>query len=99
MPSLIPAREPDALPASLRAGGDIVVAGQVAPAHPRPIVDDRERRQGGIGPEMKSGRARVEGVRHDLGHDRLLEGAGIGVPDVLQEVLQIDACLAQGLSR
>jgi hypothetical protein len=45
---------------------------------------------------MQRARARIEGVGHDLGHDRLLEGAGIGVPDVLQEVLQIDACLAQG---
>lgn len=73
--------------------------GQVAPAHPRVIVDDGECRQGGIGPEVDGGRPRVEGVGHDLGHDRLLEAAGIGVPDVLQEMLQIDPCLAQGLSR
>jgi hypothetical protein len=71
-----------------------MVAGQLAPAHPRAIVGDGERRQGGIGPELKRGRARIEGVGHDLGHDRLLERPGIGVPDVLEEMLQIDACLA-----
>jgi len=93
------AREPDALPAALRAGGDVVIAGEVAPAHPRAVVDHRERRQGRVGPEMQRARARIEGVGHDLGHDRLLEGAGIGVRDVFQKVLQIDACLAQGFCR
>ena len=40
-------------------------------------------------------RARVEGVGHDLREDALLHGARIGVPDVFQEMLQIDARLAQ----
>ena len=35
----------DALAARLRAGRDVVVTRQVAPLHPAPVVDDRQRRR------------------------------------------------------
>src|SRR2546422_8401259 len=38
--------------------------------------------------------ARVERVRHDLGEDGLLGGAGVGVAEILEQVQEVDARLA-----
>jgi hypothetical protein len=38
--------------------------------------------------------ARVERVRRDLGRDGLLEGAGVRVPQVFEEMLEVDSRLA-----
>src|SRR5260370_40436240 len=41
----------------------------------------------------------VERVRNDLADDRLLEGARVGVPQILEEVEQVDAGFAHPLPR
>jgi hypothetical protein len=71
-----------------------VEAGQVAAAHPGAVVHDGKGRCGRVGRERYGTGAGVERVGDDLGEDRLLEAAGVGVADVLEQVQEIDAGLA-----
>ena len=77
-------------PARLRARRHVVIPGQVAPLHPPPIVDNRERRCARAGLEADPGGAGVERVGDDLGENRFLEGAGVGVAEVFEQVLEVD---------
>src|SRR2546422_4693800 len=88
------AYEPNALAPDLGAGSDVVIARELAAPHPHPVVHDGERRGGRIGCDRDSRGARVERVRHDLGEDGLLGGAGVGVAEILEQVQEVDARLA-----
>ena len=88
------AGEADALAAGLGAGREIVVAGQLAPAHAAAVVHHHDRLLRGVGEDVDARRARVERVRHDLREDRLLDGVRVGVAQVLEQVLEVDARLA-----
>ena len=94
-PELDPdAGEADALAPRLRAGGDVVVTGQLAPPHSGAVVHHHEGGLGGVGADRDVACPRVERVGDDLGDDGLFEGAGIGVTQVLEEVKQVDARFA-----
>src|SRR5207249_1687717 len=73
---------------------DVVIARELTAPHPHPVVHDGERRGGRIGCDRDSRGARVERVRHDLGEDGLLGGAGVGVAEILEQVQEVDARLA-----
>ena len=88
------AREADALAAGLGAGGHVVVARQLAPRHAGAVVAHHQGPLGGLDQQADARGARVERVGDDLGEDRLLERAGIGVAQVLEQVLQVDPGLA-----
>ncbi|MFN7955337.1 MAG: hypothetical protein U0610_26675 [bacterium] len=85
--------EADALATSLGARGEIVEVTQVAPHHARAVVDHRERGPRGIGQEGDVRGTGVERVGDDLGEDRFLERAGIGIAQVLEQVQQVDSGL------
>jgi hypothetical protein len=72
-----------------------VIAGKLAAPHPRAVVDERHRRHRRIGGDRDDVRSRVQRVGDDLGEDRLLRRPGIRITQVLDEVQQIDAGLAQ----
>ena len=91
------AGEADALAARLGAGGDVMVAGEVTPLHAGAVVHDREGGPRRVREDAHQARPRVEGVGDDLGEDGLLERAGIGVAQVFQQVVQVDAGLTHGL--
>ena len=96
-PELDPdAGKPDALAARLRARRHVVIPRQLPPLHPPPIVHDRERRVGRVGLEPDARRAGVERVGDDLGQDRLFERAGVGVAQVFEQMLEVDAGFAHG---
>ena len=86
----------NALPARLRARRNVVIPRQVPPLHPSPIVHDRQRGVGGVGLEADACRAGVERVGDNFGEDRLLERAGVGVAEIFEEVLEVDAGFAHG---
>ena len=88
------AGEADALSSDFGAGRDVVIARQLATAHPGAVVHDGERGDRGIGRDRDGRRSRVERVGYDLDQDGLLRGPGVRVPQVLEEVEQIDAGLA-----
>ncbi len=67
-----------------------MVARQLAAYHAAAIIDDRERGALGIGCQHNAARTRIERIGHDLGEDDLLERAGIRVPQILEQMLQID---------
>ncbi len=90
------AGEANPLAARLRARRHVVIPRQIPSLHPAPIVDDRERRVGGARLEADACRARVERVGDDLGEDRLFERAGVGVAEVFEQVLEVDAGFAHG---
>ena len=69
-------------------------APQVRAAHPLAVIDRRERRGGRVDRQRDARRPRVEAVGDDLGEYCLIEVAGIGIGEVLEEVQQIDAGLA-----
>src|SRR5439155_16995885 len=92
------AGEPDTLPAGLAARGDVVVARQLAPLHSGPVVRDGEGRLRGLGPEPDAARSRIERVGDDLGEDGLLEGAGISVAQILEQMEKVNTCLAHASS-
>jgi hypothetical protein len=60
------AGEADALPARLRARGDVVVARELPALHPRAVVDRRQRARRRIGLEADLRRARVESFGYDF---------------------------------
>jgi hypothetical protein len=88
------AGESDAFAALFRAGRNVVVACQLSALHASAIVDDRQCRIDGVGQEVNAGRARVKRIRDHFGEDRLFEGPGVGIPQVFEEVLEVDACFA-----
>ena len=88
------AGEPDPLAARLRARRDVVIARQLPALHPAPVVHDGQRRVGGLVEQADARRAGVERVGDDLGEDRLLERAGVRVPEVFEQVLEVDAGFA-----
>jgi hypothetical protein len=75
-----------------------VVAPEFSPPHAGAVVHYGERGPRGIRADGDPRRARVERVGDDLGEDGLLEGPGIGVPQILEEVEEIDAGLAHARS-
>ena len=87
-------RESDSLPARLGARRHVVVPRQVLPLHPPPIVHDRQRRVSRVGDKADARRAGVERVRHGFGQDRLFKRAGVRIPQVFEEVLEVDAGFA-----
>lgn len=89
----------DALAAGLGAGGEIVIAGQLAPAHAGAIVHDGERGRDRIDLHPDGPCPRVERVGDDLREHRLLETPRIGVTQVFQQVAQVNAGLAHDSSR
>jgi hypothetical protein len=86
------AGEADAFTALFRAGRNIVIAGQLSALHASAIVDDRQGRIDGVGQEANAGRARVKRIRDYFGKDRLFERPGVGIPQVFEEVLEVDSC-------
>jgi hypothetical protein len=85
--------EADPLAAGLRRGRDVVVAGELAAPHALAIVDDGQRGGGRVRREGDPPSPGVERIGHDLGEDRLLDGAGIRVAEVLEEMQEVDARL------
>jgi hypothetical protein len=92
------AREADALATRFRAGREVVVAGQLTPSHAEAVVYQREGARGRLGQDGDRARARIEGIRDDLGEDGLIRRAWIGVAQVLEETQQIDPGLTHGRS-
>ena len=88
------AREADTGAARLGAGGDVVIARQLAPAHAGAVVHDGERRRDRVSRDGDRRRARIERVGDDLGEDRRLGRPGICVAQVLEKVQEIDPRLA-----
>lgn len=84
-------READPLPASFGAGCDVVVARQLAALHAGAVVDRRERAVFSVAFKADLGGAGVQSIGHDLGENRFLERARIGVAQIFEEVLQINA--------
>jgi hypothetical protein len=84
----------DALAARLGAGRHVVVPSQVASLHPPPVVHHRKRGVGGARVEADARRAGVERVGGDLGQNRFFERAGVGVPEVFEQVLEVNARFA-----
>jgi hypothetical protein len=87
------AGESDAVAALLRACRNIVVACQLSALHAPAIVDDRQCRSDCIGQQANAGRTRVKCIRDHFGEDRFFERPGVGITQVFEEVLQVDACL------
>jgi hypothetical protein len=81
----------DSVAARLRARRHVVIARQLAPSHARAVVDGGEGGADGVSHETDAARAGVECVGDDLGEDRLLERARVGVAQVLEEVDEVDA--------
>jgi hypothetical protein len=86
----------DPFSARLGARRQVVIPDQVAPLHAGAVVHDGQRRLRGVGLHGDVRGAGIQGVRHNLGQDGLLDRAGIGVAKVFQEVKQIDAGFAHG---
>jgi hypothetical protein len=85
--------KPISLAARLCRRCDVVVPGKLAPPHPVAVIDDGQRGRGGIGGQGDLRGTGVQRVRHDLGENRLLDRAGVRIPEVLQEMQQIDSRL------
>ena len=64
--------------------------------HAAAVIDDRQRRVEGVGQETNVARTGVECIGDDLGEDRLFKGAGVGVPQVFEQVLEVDSSLTHG---
>jgi len=71
-----------------------VVPRQLLSLHAAPIVHDRQRRVSRVGENADAGRAGVERVRHGFSEDRLFKGASVRVPQIFEEMLQVNSCLA-----
>lgn len=93
------AGEPDAFPAHLGGRGHVMVASEVAATHSSTVVHDGERPLAGVRSDDQRGRTRVDGIGDDLSENGLLGGAWIGVAEIFEEVQEIDARLAHGVTR
>ena len=78
------------------AGSDVVITSQFAALHPGAIVYRGQRVLCRVAFEADLGCARVEGVGRDLGKNRFLERSRVCVPQVLEQMQQIDACFTHG---
>ena len=87
-------REPDPFATSLRACRNVVISRQFLPLHAAPVIDDRQRCVGRIGEAADACRARIESVGDHLDEDRLLERAGVSVPQVFEQMLEVDPCFS-----
>jgi hypothetical protein len=58
--------------------------------HPAPIVHDGQGCVGRVRDDLDAGGAGVECVGDDLGEDRFLERAAVGIAEVFEQMLQID---------
>ncbi len=81
-------------PARLGARRDVVVPRQLPSLHAAPVVHDRQRRVSRVGEKPDARRTGVERVRDDFGEDRLLERAGVRVPQIFEQMLEVDAGFA-----
>ena len=86
--------EPDAFAASLGAGRDVVVADQFPPLHAPAVVDDRQRRTSSVSRHADPARTRIESVRDNFSEDRLFEGAGVGISQIFEQMLEVDSGFA-----
>jgi hypothetical protein len=84
--------ESDAFAAPFRACRNVVVACQLSALHASAIVDDRQCRIACVGQEANAGRTGVKRIRDHLSEDRFFEGPGVGIPQVFEEVLEVDTC-------
>src|SRR5690348_9136552 len=80
------AGEANPFAASLGCRGDIVETSQVSAAHALSIVDDAKGLRDWIDGYGDTRRARVEAVGNDLGENCLIEVAGVGIGEILEEV-------------
>lgn len=87
-------RESDSLPACLGARGNVVIPRQLPSLHTAPIVHDRQRRISRVGEKADARRAGVERVRYGFGENCLFKGAGVRVPQIFEQVLEVDSGLA-----
>ena len=74
-----------------------MVLGEVAAAHAAAIVEDGERALNRVGSKGQHCCARVDGIGDDLGQDRLLRSARIGVAEIIEKMQEIDARFAHRL--
>jgi hypothetical protein len=88
--------ESDALPPRLCARRKIVIAAQVPARHPLAVIGDRDGGAPGLRRDPDQARAGVERVRDDLRQYGLLQRPGVGVPQVFEEVQQVNARLGHG---
>ena len=90
------AREADTAPANLGARPEVVIPAQLPATHAAAVIHDVERGRAGVAGQTDFGRSGVQGVRHDLGQDGLLERARVRIAQVLEEVEQVNAGFAHG---
>ena len=86
----------DPLAALLRARRDVVIPGELLPLNPAAIGHDGQCGFGRARQQPDQGRARIERIGDDFGENLLLERAGVGVAQIFEEVLEVDAGLARG---
>jgi hypothetical protein len=70
---------------------DVVIARQLAALHAGPVVDGDESSSARVRFERYYGGAGIERVRHHFRKDCLLKRRRIGVAQVFEQMLQIDA--------
>lgn len=91
--------EPDPAPTLLARGGEIVVGGELSALHSLAVVHHGERGVLRASRQCDRTRTRVEGVGYDLGQDRFLDGPGVCIPQVLEEMKKVDARFAHSSLR
>ena len=68
--------------------------GQLSTLHAASVVHDGQRRVGGVAQETDARRAGVQGVGNDFSEDRFLERTSVGIPQIFEEMLEVDPSLA-----
>ena len=81
----------DALAAGFTARRDVVIARQLAALHAGAVVDGDEGSSARVRFERYHGGAGIERVRHHFRKDCLLKRCRVGIAQVFEEMLQIDA--------
>src|SRR5262245_5731115 len=84
--------ETDARAPRFDGRGDVVVTRQLAALHSGSVVECRQCALDWIRCKNNFRRARVEGVGNDLGENGFFDRPRIGIPEIFEEMLQIDAC-------
>jgi hypothetical protein len=72
-----------------------VIPRQLPALHAAPIVHDRQRRVSWVGEKADARRAGVERVRHGFGENCLFKGTGVRIPQIFEQVLEVDSGFAQ----
>ena len=80
------ARESNSFASRLDRRGDVVKSTELGAAHAAAVVGDGERRPRGIDGDGDRRRAGVERVRDNLGEYGFLDGARVGVSEVLEQM-------------